>query len=145
LVIVREKATSVFVIKVKKTMYGFGFNTCCFAQSLCCSACGRTKCNSLIEIFEKALSKMENCSCKDDNQKDGCYHCLYAYRQSQQIGNISRRVAISLLKSILSGKDRVKKINKINDIPINPLFDSELEQRFMEAVRTKVGAANVND
>ena len=101
--------------------------------------------NALIEIFEKALSKMENCSCKDDNQKDGCYHCLYAYRQSQQIGNISRRVAISLLKSILSGKDRVKKINKINDIPVNPLFDSELEQRFMEAVRTKVGAANVND
>lgn len=32
---------------------------------------------------------MENCSCKDISQKDGCYHCLYAYRQSQQIGNIS--------------------------------------------------------
>ena len=88
---------------------------------------------------------MENCSCKDDPQKDGCYHCLYAYRQSQQIGSISRTTAIRILKSILSGKDNVQKIDKINDIPVNPLFDSELEQRFMEAIRTKVGASNVSD
>lgn len=101
--------------------------------------------NALIEIFEKALHVMENCSCKEDPQKDGCYHCLYAYRQSQQIGNISRTVAIRILKSILSGKDHVQKIDKINDIPVNPLFDSELEQRFMEAVRTKAGAASVSD
>ena len=101
--------------------------------------------NALIEIFDKALHVMENCSCKDDPQKDGCYHCLYAYRQSQQIGNISRSTAIRILKSILSGKDNVQKIDRINDIPVNPLFDSELEQRFMEAIRTKVGAVNVSD
>lgn len=101
--------------------------------------------NALIEIFDKALHVMENCSCKDDPQKDGCYHCLYAYRQSQQIGNISRSTAIRILKSILSGKDNVQKIDRINDIPVNPLFDSELEQRFIEAIRTKVGAANVSD
>ena len=101
--------------------------------------------NALIEIFEKALHVMENCSCKDDPQKDGCYHCLYAYRQSQQIGNISRTAAIRILKSILSGRNNVQKIDKINDIPVNPLFDSELEQRFMEAVRIKVGATNVSD
>ena len=101
--------------------------------------------DALIAIFEKALHVMENCSCKDDPQKDGCYHCLYAYRQSHQIGNISRTTAIRILKSILSGKDNVQKIDKINDIPVNPLFDSELEQRFMEAIRTKVGAANVSD
>ncbi len=101
--------------------------------------------DALIDIFEKALYVMEHCSCKDDPQKDGCYHCLYAYRQSQQIGNISRSTAVRLLKSILSGKDNLKKINRINDIQVNPLFDSELEQRFMEAVRTKVGASNVSD
>lgn len=101
--------------------------------------------DALIDIFEKALHVMEGCSCKDDEQKDGCYHCLYAYRQSQQIGNISRSAAIRMLKAILSGKDNLQKISKINDIPVNPLFDSELEQRFMEAVRTKVGASNVSD
>ena len=101
--------------------------------------------NALVEIFEKALSVMENCNCKDDPQKDGCYHCLYAYRQSQQIGNISRSAAIRMLKSILSGKDNVQKIRKIDDLQVNPIFDSELEQRFMEAVRTKVGTTNVTD
>lgn len=101
--------------------------------------------NVLIQIFEKSLSVMENCSCREDSRKDGCYHCLYAYRQSQRIGNISRSAAIRILKSILSGKDNVQKIDKINDIPVNPLFDSELEQRFMEAFRTKIGASNVSD
>ena len=101
--------------------------------------------DALIDIFEKALHVMENCACKDDPQKDGCYHCLYAYRQSQQIGNISRSAAVRMLKSILSGKDNVQRIDKINNIPVNPLFDSELEQRFMEAIRAKVGASNVSD
>lgn len=100
---------------------------------------------ALVEIFEKALNVMENCSCKDDPQKDGCYHCLYAYRQSNQIGNISRTTAIKMLKSILSGKDRIEPIKKLNDIPVNPLFDSELEERFMEAVRLRIGDSNVSD
>lgn len=101
--------------------------------------------DALVDIFERALRVLENCSCKEDARKDGCYHCLYAYRQSQQIGNISRTTAIGLLKSILSGKGNLQKINKINDIPVNPLFDSELELRFMEAIRAKVGASNVSD
>lgn len=90
--------------------------------------------NALIEIFEKALAVMENCTCKDDPQKDGCYHCLYAYRQSQQIGNISRSAAVRMLKAILSGKDNVEKIDKLGNVPVNSLFDSELERRFIEAI-----------
>ena len=90
--------------------------------------------NALAEIFEKALTVMENCSCKDDPQKDGCYHCLYAYRQSNQIGNISRNAAVRMLKAILSGKDNIEKIDKLGNIPVNSLFDSELERRFIEAI-----------
>lgn len=90
--------------------------------------------NALIEIFEKALAVLEQCLCKEDHQKDGCYHCLYAYRQSQSIGNISRSTAIHILKSILSGKNNVTKIEKLGNIPVNSLFDSELERRFVEAI-----------
>lgn len=90
--------------------------------------------NSLIDIFERALLKLEQCSCKDDPQKDGCYHCLYAYRQSQNIGDISRSTAIRILRSILSGKDNLTKIEKLASIPVNSLFDSELERRFVEAI-----------
>ena len=89
---------------------------------------------SLIDIFERALQKLEQCSCKEDPQKDGCYHCLYAYRQSQNIGNISRNTAIRILKSILSGKDNLTQIEKLGSIPVNSLFDSELERRFIEAI-----------
>lgn len=90
--------------------------------------------NSLIEIFEKALHVLEQCSCKDDPQKDGCYHCLFAYRQSQKIGNISRSTALRILKSILSGKENATRIEKLGNIPVNSLFDSELERRFVEAL-----------
>lgn len=88
---------------------------------------------ALTEIFEKALYVLENCTCKSDPQKDGCYHCLYAYRQSQNIGQISRVTAIRLLKTILSGKENIEEIPKLGNIPVNSLFESELEQRFIEA------------
>ncbi|MBR5902083.1 DEAD/DEAH box helicase [bacterium] len=89
---------------------------------------------SLIDILERALQKLEDCSCKDDPQKDGCYHCLYAYRQSRNIGNISRNTAISILKKILSGKNKLTKIKKLADVPVNTLFDSELERLFISAI-----------
>ena len=96
---------------------------------------------SLIDIFERALQKLEQCSCKEDKQKDGCYHCLYAYRQSQNIGSISRSAAMRMLKSILSGKENLTKIEKLSNIPVNSLFDSELERRFVEAV-AQMGTEN---
>ena len=90
--------------------------------------------NALNEVFEKSLKVLENCSCKDDPQKDGCYHCLFAYRQSSKIGNLSRNTAIRLLKAIISGKDNVKPISKLRNISTNSLFDSELEQMFVETL-----------
>jgi DEAD/DEAH box helicase domain-containing protein len=90
--------------------------------------------HSLIEIFEKALSVLENCDCKNDKQKDGCYHCLFAYRQSRNIGQISRVSAIRLLKQILNGKENLEEIPKLSMVPVNNLFESELERRFIEAL-----------
>jgi DEAD/DEAH box helicase domain-containing protein len=97
--------------------------------------------NSLIEIFEKALTVLDNCTCKNDPQKDGCYHCLYAYRQSQNIGQISRVTAIRLLKLILSGKSNIEAIPKLGNVPVNSLFESELERRFVEALQQMKSAS----
>jgi DEAD/DEAH box helicase domain-containing protein len=97
--------------------------------------------HSLIDIFEKALDVLEKCECKNDPQKDGCYHCLYAYRQSQNIGQISRATAIRLLKQILSGKENLGEIPKLGNIPVNSLFESELERRFIEAL-AQIGNEN---
>ena len=90
--------------------------------------------NAMTEIFEKALSVLEDCSCKNDPQKDGCYHCLYAYRQSNNIGQISRARAIRILKAILSGKDNIEMIPRLGNIPVNSLFESELEGKFIAAL-----------
>jgi DEAD/DEAH box helicase domain-containing protein len=90
--------------------------------------------DALIKIFEKSLEVMANCSCKEDDQKDGCYHCLYAYRQIRNIGNISRLAAMRILKAILSGKANIEEIGKLDSVPVNALFDSELERRFIGAL-----------
>lgn len=99
--------------------------------------------NGMIDILQRALDVMEGCSCKTHDmnlqygqtKKDGCYRCLYAFRQSQHIGEISRDSAISMLKSILSGVDKLEVISKIGNIEVNSLFESELERRFIEAMR----------
>jgi DEAD/DEAH box helicase domain-containing protein len=89
--------------------------------------------NLMVQVLQLALSVMENCSCKDDPQRDGCYHCLYAYRQSQDMGNISRSAAVKLLKQILNGTKNLVRIKKISDIDTNKIFDSELERSFIKA------------
>ena len=97
--------------------------------------------NSMIEILEKSLHVMKNCSCNDDPQKDGCYHCLYGYRQSQSLGSIRRSSAVDMFEKILDGKDNIKLVKSIGEINVDPLFDSELEKRFIEAIGT-LGNAN---
>ena len=100
--------------------------------------------DALMQVFELALKAMETCSCANDQDKDGCYHCLYAYRQSNRINNISRRCAVDLLRKIISGKDSLEPIKGISSIAINSLFDSELEKRFIEAVeRSSTAQAKV--
>ncbi len=88
----------------------------------------------IFEIFEKALDAMEHCACASDESKDGCYHCLFGYRQSNKINNISRKAATELLRKIVAEKASVEKIKTIGDIVVNTLFDSELEKRFIEAI-----------
>lgn len=88
----------------------------------------------LFKIFEKALAILETCICKDQPEVKACYHCLYGYRQSPHLGNISRATAAKLLKSILSRRTKQKKIPKLDDISVSSLFDSELESRFIAAL-----------
>ena len=65
--------------------------------------------HGMVDVMQLAVDAMENCTCRDDENKDGCYKCLYAYRQSQHIGEISRRTALSMFKSILAGKNNLHK------------------------------------
>ena len=82
--------------------------------------------NALIEVLENALKVLQECKCED-----GCYHCLFAYRQSKNNGEISKKVGIDLLTNILKGKNNKKEISKISNISVNSLLESELEEKFV--------------
>lgn len=87
-----------------------------------------TRPDALMNVFDLALKAMDECSCEN-----GCYHCLFAYRQSGKINSISKRTAQELLRKILSARDSLEPIASISQIAVNTLFDSELEKRFIEA------------
>ena len=100
--------------------------------------------NAMMDLFQLALEAMENCSCASDPDKDGCYHCVYGYRQSNRINQISRRIAVDMLKQILSGRNSLEKIPNIRQISVNTLLDSLLEAKFLEALaQTKVSGKRI--
>ncbi len=91
--------------------------------------------DTMMEIFQKALETMETCTCVSEG-KDGCYHCVYGYRQSRHINQISRRIASEMLKQILRSRTSLEKIPNIRQISVNTLLDSLLEEKFVEALST---------
>ncbi len=91
--------------------------------------------DDFFSMIKAGYDAMQNCSCSQNIDKDGCYQCLYAYKQSRQIGYISRQTAIETFNQILNSRNKVKKIKSISNISINSLFDSELEKKFIEALK----------
>lgn len=90
---------------------------------------------NMVEVLEMALRVMENCECRHDPNKDGCYRCLYAYRNSFDMRSISRTRAIELLSEIVKLRDNFVRTENLKKVDVNSLFDSELEARFVEALR----------
>lgn len=90
--------------------------------------------NEFLRVLEAALKTLENCSCREIEGRDGCYRCLFAYRQSRNIGQISRKTAMQLLQTILSGKDNLERVSGLAGIHVNATVESELERRFIVAL-----------
>ncbi len=89
----------------------------------------------LFEVLEVALETLKTCPCNRDPEKDGCYQCLYAYRRSYTMAGTSRETAKAMLTEILQHKDKLIRRQSLKDVQINSLFDSELEAKFIEALR----------
>ncbi|MBP3752113.1 MAG: DUF1998 domain-containing protein [Pyramidobacter sp.] len=87
---------------------------------------------SMTRVLQKSLKALEECRCRFDDTKDGCYRCLYAFRIGRTAGNLSRRRAIELLRGILKGTP--KKVNGLSKISIGRLEESELETNFIAAL-----------
>ena len=97
---------------------------------------------NLMKVFGLAYDVLANCECRNDPEKDGCYRCLLAYRGRHDQENTSRSAAMRLLSQILAHSDDLKSTERLTQIRLNRLLESELEARFIEALRrTRPGEA----
>ncbi|NJN09401.1 MAG: DEAD/DEAH box helicase [Richelia sp. RM1_1_1] len=87
--------------------------------------------DAFFSVLEKALVILRACDCAD-----GCYNCLYAYRNSFDQDETSRRTAIDLLNTILNCRQQLHETESpLSQVKLNALFDSILELRFIEALQ----------
>ncbi|MDE2927157.1 MAG: DEAD/DEAH box helicase [Acidobacteriota bacterium] len=89
----------------------------------------------LLSVFEAALAAIEECSCNQYPEKDGCHRCVLGYRRSRDMQDTSRETARHLLRNILDARDRLEKVEGLSKVRVVVTTDSVLEDRFIEALR----------
>ena len=94
-----------------------------------------TEPEKVLSVFEKAREALKSCVCNQDPEKDGCYRCVFAYRRSREMAETSRDTAIEMLDRILARKDELEEVPSLGGLTVNATFESELEARFVEALR----------
>ena len=91
---------------------------------------------AIFAVLERALTRLTACKCRrDSDEKDGCYACLFAYRNSFDMEETSRKVAVELLSEILKFRDELTPVDSLGAVQMSGLFDSALEARLVEAIR----------
>ncbi|MCH1909743.1 DEAD/DEAH box helicase [Stenotrophomonas sp. Y6] len=89
----------------------------------------------LFQVFSQAATALNTCTCNQDDTADGCYRCMYRYRNSHERQAISRTVAQKLLAQILEHRTELKPVSNLSQQTDNSLLESTLEKRFLEALR----------
>jgi len=92
-----------------------------------------SKPSEMISVLEKALKTLKQCECNSDPSKDGCYRCVYGFRERHDKENTSRNRATELLEMILKHKDDIVKIKNLRS-GISGSIGSELEKMFIDAL-----------
>ncbi len=88
----------------------------------------------MLAIFRSARDALIGCECNADPAKDGCYRCLYAYRRSFEMADISREAAVEVLNAVLDHAESLEKVAGLETVKVNPILESELEARFVAAL-----------
>jgi DEAD/DEAH box helicase domain-containing protein len=91
--------------------------------------------DNLFTLIEKSFTRLDMCSCNQDPNKDGCYKCIYAYRDRQKMPMISRDSAKNMFQTILENRKDLIQITSLSQINPNVLLDSELEHKFIETLK----------
>ena len=101
-----------------------------------------TEPSKLLAIFEVAFRALKECECNKDLQKDGCYRCVFAHRRSRDMKNTSRDAALKVLATILDSAEDLEAVDGLNNVPPVVPVESELESRFIDAIRRTRGDGN---
>ncbi|MFM7267968.1 MAG: Zn-binding domain-containing protein [Cyanobium sp.] len=90
----------------------------------------------LQQAFADARSVMQACPCND-----GCYRCLFAYRSRYERDRISKTRALEQLQALLSRWEQLQSSRRsLTAVTITTQVESELEERFLDALREGRGA-----
>ena len=60
---------------------------------------------------------------------------MFAYRRRREMAETSRTTALGMLDRILARKHELAEVPNLGGLAVNATFDSELEARFVEALR----------
>ena len=99
--------------------------------------------DKLRSIFEAAHAALRECACVQDPEKDGCYRCVFAYRRSRDMPTTSRKVAERLVAATLKRWSELEVVEGLTGVAANVLTESELEERFVEALRQRAADSSV--
>jgi DEAD/DEAH box helicase domain-containing protein len=97
----------------------------------------------IMTVLQLARDTLQTCSCRvigpDEDDTDGCYRCIRAYRLQHRSAEISRERGIKLLTAMIeAGENRVI-IAALDDLDATSLFGSVLEKKFVERLEAAVG------
>lgn len=90
----------------------------------------------LLDVLADTLQALDACACNQDPGADGCYRCLYAYRNNHDREHVSRRLAQQMLGDIVRQRASLRAVENLASVPDgrHP-YESVLESNFVEALR----------
>jgi len=105
--------------------------------------------DNLFKLIGKAFACLDSCSCNQDPSKDGCYQCIYAYRDRQKMPKISRDIAKKMFQDILENRKNLIEVDSLAEVNPNVLLESELEHKFIDTLKVagqpwRVSPATIN-
>jgi DEAD/DEAH box helicase domain-containing protein len=93
----------------------------------------------LRQVLELAHSAIASCACRlEEPAPKACYRCLYAYREQLDLPLLERVVALSVLERLLAAFEGLKRLDTIGHLTQSAVLESELEERFLAALRASV-------
>jgi DEAD/DEAH box helicase domain-containing protein len=87
-----------------------------------------------LDVLQQALRALQSCSYCLEHERDGCYRCLFAHQEQRYLPELSRKRAIELLSRMLGAAGGLKNVATLSDASLDQVLESELEQRFIDAL-----------